>query len=281
MVNHNGTLLADGSYFLDHTNRGFRYGDALHETMRALHGRLVFWEDHYLRLMSSMRVVRMEIPMNFTMEFLEEEINKVLTANKLIDKPAVIRLTVFRKHGKHLLPADREVSWTIEATALENPFYVMEDAACEIELFRDFYLNDGLLATLHTNNTILQVVGSVYSSENGYTSCLLLNHRKMVAQALDGNVFLVTGRELKTPPLTDGCQNGIVRKKVLEIIGKLQEYDVEESSISPFELQKADELFITNCLEGIRPVTKYRKASYKSEVAKDLLGKLNALARLT
>lgn len=57
-------------------------------------------------------------------------------------------------------------------------------------------------------------------------------------------------------------------------------YKLEEATISPFELQKADELFITNVIVGIRPVTRYRKKEYRGEVAKDLLAKLNVKARL-
>ena len=60
----------------------------------------------------------------------------------------------------------------------------------------------------------------------------------------------------------------------------MPDYILEEAPISPFELQKADELFITNTLVGIRPITKFRKKEYKSEVAKELLGKLNVKARL-
>ena len=64
------------------------------------------------------------------------------------------------------------------------------------------------------------------------------------------------------------------------MIKKLQEYKFEEASISPFELQKADELFITNVIVGIQPISKYRKKEYTNTVAKNLLAKLNAKARL-
>ena len=52
-------------------------------------------------------------------------------------------------------------------------------------------------------------------------------------------------------------------KRYIEIIGKLDAYTMEVASISPFELQKADELFITNITNGIQPVTAYRKATFQ------------------
>ena len=91
---------------------------------------------------------------------------------------------------------------------------------------------------------------------------------------------MVKGDRIKTPPLTDGALNGITRKQLVNMIKKLQEYNFEEVSISPFELQKADELFITNVIVGIQPISKYRKKEYTNTVAKDLLAKLNAKARL-
>jgi len=61
---------------------------------------------------------------------------------------------------------------------------------------------------------------------------------------------------------------------------QLPEYQFEETSISPFELQKADEIFITNVLVGIQPVTRYRKKTYQHQVAKDLHTKLQVKIRL-
>ena len=85
---------------------------------------------------------------------------------------------------------------------------------------------------------------------------------------------------LKTPPLTDGCLKGVLRTQLIKIIEKLPELDLHESSISPFELQKADELFITNVIVGIQPITKYRKKQFETKVAKTLIEKLNAAVRL-
>ena len=124
------------------------------------------------------------------------------------------------------------------------------------------------------------MLGGIFARENNYHNCLLVNEKKSVVEALNGNLFLVKGDRIKTPPLTDGALNGITRKQLVNMIKKLQEYNFEEVSISPFELQKADELFITNVIVGIQPISKYRKKEYTNTVAKDLLAKLNAKARL-
>ena len=280
MINYKGTLLSEDSAILDVANRGFTLGDAVYEELKVVNGHLYFWEDHYLRLMASMRILRMEIPMTFTLEYLEEQIHELLKANKLMDKPAFVRIQVYRESGNQLLPEDNEAAYVITTELGTQPFYTLSEEQYELELFKDFYSNADMLSNLNTNNRILSVVGSIYARENGYQDCLLLNAKKNVVASLNGNVFLLQGNQIKTPPLGDGCKDGIIRKKLLSLLQGLEHYEVLEESISPFELQQADALLITNIRVGIQPVTKYRKAVYGDKLARELIGKLNAAARL-
>ncbi len=281
MVNHNGVIQEREAASLSIFNRGYAYGDSVFETIRAINGKLMFWEEHYFRLMASMRIMRMEIPQSFSPEFLEEEIADLLRQNELQNSPAKIRFSVYRKEGGLYTPVTNEIEYIISTEALEEPFYLLKDDFYEVELFKDHYVNSGLLSTLKTNNKAINVLGSIFAKENDYQNCLLLNENKSVVEALNGNLFLVSGKTIKTPPLTDGCLKGIIRAKIIEIVKKLPEYQLVEESISPFELQKADEMFITNVIVGIRPVSKYRKKEYAAEVSKTLLSRLNTLARLS
>ena len=70
--------------------------------------------------------------------------------------------------------------------------------------------------------------------------------------------------------MADGCLNGIARKKIIELLQKMDEVVFVEKSISPFELQKADELFLTNAILGIQPVTKYRKKTFETKLGSEL-----------
>lgn len=280
MINFDGELLSESSTYFNADNRGFAHGDALVETLRIAPQKIYFWEDHYLRLMASMRILRMEIPMNFTMEYLEDQILNTIKESGLEDKSVIAHLYIFRKARKDGADLTNEVSFLISPKKETTPFYRTHDNSYGIDLFKDHYVQAGMISNLSTVNSVLKTIGSVYASENGYEDCILLNDSKNVVQTLKGNIFLVNQTQIKTPPLSDGCRNGILRKKMIELLSRLPEYTLEEASISPFELQKADELFITDIIEGIQSVTQYRKAKYTTEVAKDLLGKLNAMARL-
>nr|WP_299067525.1 aminotransferase class IV [uncultured Allomuricauda sp.] len=280
MVNFNGDFFSEDTSILKHDNRALKYGDALFETLRVVNGTIFFWEDHYFRLMASMRILRMEIPMNFTLEFLEDEISKTVKENGLENGSSRVRLSVFRNEGGLYTPVTNEISYLIESNPLESPFYTIKEENYEVELFKDYYLNKDMLSNLKTTNKILNVVAGVYAKENGYNNCFLVNTDKQVAEMINGNLFLVKGASIKTPPLSDGCLNGIIRKKLIEIINSTEDLQLSEESISPFELQKADELFLTNSIGGIVPISKYRKKKYVNTVGKNLLGKLNAKARM-
>ena len=281
MINLNGTITSHEAAKLSLKNRGLLYGDAVFETIKAVNGQLFFWEDHYFRLMASMRILRMAIPMHFSMEFLEDEIKKTIRA-AAFDKQAVrIKLYVNRKEGGKYNPTNHDVDYFIELEATGNPFYTFNEDPYRVELFKDHYIYANLLSTLKSNAKTINVLGSIYATENGYQNCLLLNEKKMVVEALQGNLFLVKGTTIITPPTSDGCLRGIIRKQLIEIVKTLKEYTIEEKSISSFDLQKADELFITNVMIGIQPISNYRKKNYGTEVAKMLLQKLNVKARLT
>ena len=281
MINLNGTITSHEAAKLSLKNRGLLYGDAVFETIKAVNGQLFFWEDHYFRLMASMRILRMAIPMHFSMEFLEDEIKKTIRA-AAFDKQAVrIKLYVNRKEGGKYNPTNHDVDYFIELEATGNPFYTLNEDPYRVELFKDHYIYANLLSTLKSNAKTINVLGSIYATENGYQNCLLLNEKKMVVEALQGNLFLVKGTTIITPPTSDGCLRGIIRKQLIEIAKTLKEYTIEEKSISSFDLQKADELFVTNVMIGIQPISNYRKKKYGTEVAKMLLQKLNVKSRLT
>lgn len=272
MINFNGNLVAQSNENIEQ-NRGFLYADAVFETLKVLDGKVLFLEDHYFRLMASMRILRMEIPLEFTLEYLESEILKTINALNLNN--ARVRLTVFRNGEGRYQPEQRTVSFVIVAEST-GAVYVNTVGKYEVELFKDFHVSKHLLSTLKTTSCLINITASIFAQENDYENCLLINDEKNVIEAINANIFVIKDSVVSTPPIADGCKNGIIRKKLIEIINKTENLTFEERSISPFELQKADEIFITNIAVGIQSVTQYRKKMFANTIANSLLMKLNA-----
>ncbi|MFY7672335.1 aminotransferase class IV [Tenacibaculum sp. MEBiC06402] len=272
MINYNGSVILESELQLTHQNRAFKYGDGIFETIKFQNNKIIFLEDHYFRLMASMRMLRMKIPMKFTLEFLEEEILKTV-ANYDSDILR-IRVNVYRKDGGLYNPETNEVDYIIEAKEVE----LNSKDNYRIDLYKDFYNYSGLLSTVKTTNRILNTIAAIYAKENDLDNCILLNERKGVVEVTNGNIFVIKGNVIKTPALSEGCIKGVIRKKVIEIIDKHADFTIEETSISPFELQKSDEVFITNAIVGIQAVTNYRKKEFKTDISEKIKKSLSFLS---
>ena len=260
MINFNGDLVPEENFTLNVQNRGFKYGDGIFDTLKFDDGHVHFLEDHYFRLMSSMRMLRMKIPLDFTLEYYEAQIKETVKANNL-EEVARVRVNVYRKDGGFYTPVSNEVNFLIEV----NSSIAAKHGHYEIELFKDFPIGSGLLSTIKTNNRIVNVLAGIYTKENDFQNCILINEKKELVEATNANVFLIKGDEILTPSLDSGCVNGIIRKKLIEGLQNHDSFTISETQISPFDLLKVDEVFLTNSITEIQSVDQYRKKQYAKE----------------
>ena len=263
MINFNGNLCQNDLA----QNRGFLYADAVFDSFKIIAGQILFFEDHYFRLMSAMRMMRMQIPMTFTQEFIKNEVLKTLSSK---NSSGQARMTVYRQTGGKYLPENNDVEYIIQFSEKNHSDYMIDDQLLyEVDLYNDFYISAQLLSTIKTTAKNINVLASIYANENDLDNCILLNDRKDVVEFTNGNLFLVFGNKIITPPISSGCLNGIIRKQLIKLLNKSIVFEFEERTISPFELQQADEMFLTNINVGIKPISQYRKKKYQQIKAKD------------
>ena len=272
MINYNGNF-KDQS--LDHfNNRGFLFGDSVFETIKVVDNKIIYWEEHYLRLMSSMRILRIEIPGLYTPDFFEEEIQKT---NLKIDSffTGRVRLTIFRREGGLYLPDYNDPIFVINSQQTDQKLFNVNLNSYKVDLFKDYQIQSNLISNLKTNNRVVNVIGSIYAKENDLDNCILLNDQKVVSEFLNGNIFIVKNSHVITPPISSGCLNGIMRNKIIELINKLTNLEIEEKDFSPYELISSDEIWVSNSISGIIPVTEYRRKKFSNKVAITIINYLN------
>ena len=273
MINYNGNLNNKSS--LDLINRAFLFGDSVFETIKIVNNKICFWEDHYLRLMSSLRIIRIEIPILYTPEYFEDQILKTISR---VSKnfSGRVRLSIFRSGEGLYTPKSMEPTFIIHCFQQDKLFFEIESSSSyKVDLFKDYYVNDNLLSNLKTNNKIINVLAAIYSKENEIDNCIILNSKKNVVEFLNGNLFLIKDNIIKTPPLSSGCLRGVMRKKIIDYIKFFDKLTLKEIDISPFELLSADEIWVTNSIKGIIPVTDYRKKSLSNTIAAEFVNFLN------
>lgn len=251
----------------------------LTESVRVEKGMVVFWEAHYFRIMASMRILRLNIPMLFTMEYLQNQIQLVLEENQLHNLSASVLFSFFLNEQPS---RDKPISTvSLLLTAKENQLpNTLSYANLSVDLYKDHWIVKGLYGNLESTNFRLRELASVYAFENELEDCILLNYEKQIAESIEGSVFVVKDTQIKTPALTSGCRSSVYRKVVIDLIGEIKDVELLETDISPFEIQKADELFIVSFHYGIKSIKQYRKKIFVSTLVEILFDKWMARYRL-
>lgn len=245
-------------------NRGFLYGDALFDTLIYKNEKFIFLEAHYFRMLASMRQLRMEIPVFFTQEYWEEQMLKTMQANSLNE--ARVRTSIFRNSGGLYRPVSNKTSFLIQATPLQSH----SKTRYRLGLYKENFVSSSPISSLKTTNRLINILASIFAKENEFDNCIILNHKKQIAEVNNANIFLVFQNTIATPPLSEGCINGIIRLKLIELLKNNPNYEIVEKIINPFDLQKADEVFITNSVIGIQAITHFKKKTYASLISDEL-----------
>ena len=272
MLNYNGNFIDQTN--LSFSNRAFLYGDSVFETIKVVKNKVLFWEEHYLRLMSSMRILKIEIPNEFTPDYLENQIKKT---NSSISETfsGRVRLTVFREGEGLYLPKSNQAIFVINSFQNESILFETKFKTYKVDIYKDYLIQSNLLSNLKTSNRLINVIGSIYAQENGLDNCILLNENKLVTEFLNGNIFLVSDNVVKTPPINSGCLNGVMRNKIIELINKIPLFEILEKDFSAYEIISSQEVWVSNSISGIIPVSQYRNKQFGSSVAKKVIDFLN------
>jgi len=254
-------------------NRAFRYGDSIFETMRIVNGRLCFWPDHFKRLKKGAALLGYEIDEQFSEENISDAIRTLFDKNE-IKSDARVRLTVFRKDGGYYSPETNNISMALEVEPMTEEGYALNVKGLTVDIFSDYKKIRNSLSAIKNGNSIIYVLAGVYKTKNNLDDCILVNDNGNIIEAINSNIFAVKNGVLYTPPIEDGCVNGVMRSQVLKI--------AEQSRIAVYEIElkmnvllNSDEVFFTNAVSGIRWVGAYKAKRYFNNSAKFFIEKLN------
>lgn len=247
----NGTLLQANHPVLTADNRSFRFGDAVFETMRYHKGITLFFDDHYNRLLQGMSVLKMNITSLASPQKLTEHINTLIIKNSIY-RDARLRLTVFRNAGGLYTPGNNDVSFILEATPLNRESYSLNDKGLLTGVFREYKKQSSPLFRFKNANSLLYVLAGIYKKEHHFDDCLIVNEDNKIIEAISSNLFWIKHETVFTPFISSGCVDGIMRKQVIKAIRKAGLHFQETGGTDVDELLNADELFLTNAIQGIK-----------------------------
>jgi len=275
MVNINGEIYPNDDAFISIFNTSLISGDLIFENLIVSSNKVLFYEEHYFNLLPSMRILKIKIPMSFTPEFLEEQLLSLYIKSGFVNEKILMRILICNNVATNINPTS--VNYYIY-DAHKIDYSINNFEKYTLDVFKDYFKNTGLLSNLTTNNQLIQRIGLRYCEENDFNDCVILNNSKIISETLNGNIFMIMNDKVLTPSLKDGSNNNVIRSKIIELVNNdIEGYEIIEQPLSVFDIQKSDELFISNINFGIQPVRKFRKKVFTDKITSLIKNKLTLL----
>ncbi|TKX68107.1 aminotransferase class IV [Halorubrum sp. SP9] len=236
-------------------DRGFAYGDAAFETMRAYGGDLFRWDAHADRLADTCETLALDHGIDDAE--LKRRVDETLAANDLAD--AYVKLSISRGVQPGTLDPNPEVDPTVVVIAKplarggvgSDPVH---DGPAALQTTKTRKVADRAIpAAAKTHNYLNGILARLELRVTGADEALLLDPDGHVAEGATSNLFFVDGTALKTPSLDGPILPGVTRATVIDL-AESEGIPVEEGTYAPDAVREADEVFLTNSTWEVRPV---------------------------
>lgn len=272
-VNSNGEVLAASQFAVNAKNRSYLYGDGVFESIRVIDGNPVNLSHHLSRLREGASVLKINIHKTWDDSFFLEKINELLVLSN-IEMGGKIRISIDRKEGGTYLPISNDAEFLIEVGPLTNNEFVINDKGLVVDQFKDINKQVCLTSNYKTKNGLLYIMSSLYAQENELDDVLLIAPNGNILESTNSNLFVVSNGMLYTPGLDEGCLAGVMRMTIINLALE-NGIRVYECGITPRYLLSADAVILTNAIQGVRWVERYKSKVYDAKMAEDLVAKLN------
>ncbi len=232
------------------TDRGFRFGDAIFETLPVHRGVPYHFEKHMHRLIAGLSMCRIPNPKTP----IEDAVRALLQGKTSLN--ATIRITVSRGSGSiGYLPKGKESTLVAEYEPYESGN--VPPVTLIYSQWRRFSPNQ-LPSTFKLAQGMQSSLAMMEAQDMGADSAILLDAEGHVSECANANIFWLKNNILYTPALTSGCVAGITRALILE----LSPWQIAKTAAEPIILERADAIAISNARSGLRAVTRVGKKNH-------------------
>ncbi len=257
------------------SNRGFKFGDGLFESMRMCNGKLQFAELHADRIKTSMKALKMDGYNLLDEYFLKQKTTELARKNK-INANARFRLTIYRDGEGLYTPTSNKVGYLLEVTPLDTTSYELNKKGLIVDVYDELVKPINKFSNFKTTSALPFVMAAIHQKEKKLDEVFLLNQNGFLCESTSSNVFVVYQNQIFTPALSEGCVSGVMRTVIMQI-AKQNQVSLIEAQINPQILVEAEEVFVTNAVSGLRWVMGYGRRRYFNELAKMFNAKLNQM----
>ena len=228
--------------------------------MVVIKGRINQLEAHYFSIMAALRRFRVEIPMHFTLGFIQEQSDQLNDFNKKNNEIQILTLKFFRMKE----PTNKSPVSPI-CFLMQMGESSIDATNIELTLYKDHYIFANDYSNLFQTNNSLRELGKVFAYENGFGAAFLVNNHKRLVESTHGAVFLINSDGIQTPSLSEGTANTVLRSSFIEFLKKEIKILEIETKIAIFSIQQAQEVFLISSANGFIHVTEFRKKKFEIE----------------
>ena len=248
VIDINGELVDASQNILHHSNRVFRYGDGIFESMAMFNSNVKLIALHSKRLAMGAEVLEFILPEQLLEKNISLEIEKFRKANNFIN--CRIRITLFRNSDGFYAPNSNDAGFIMEGEPIENNNYKLNPEGLRLGIYSGILKPLNILSNLKTCNALLYVKAGLYKNKNGLDECILLNESKEVCESISNNIFWIKNKKIYTPPKSSGCILGVMRTYLIQYFSE-NKIDHEEGEYFLEDVLEADELFLSGATRGI------------------------------
>ncbi len=256
-----------------YTNRAFKFGDGIFESIRILNGKPLFLNHHIGRLIAGANTMKIEVSSNINVNYFTKAFDELCRVNN-ITKSGRARLTYFRAGEGAYQPTTNQGSYVIEMIPIDQNNFELNSEGLIVDTFKLMQKSLDQFSKFKTLNSLLYVQAAIYAKENSLDDSLILNKDGNIIESSKSNIFIVSNGVLYTPPLEDGCVGGVMRMNIINIAIN-NNVKVYECSLKPQNLLIADEIFLTNTIKGLEWVRGFKNKRYFNDISKKIITLLN------
>jgi branched-chain amino acid aminotransferase len=246
-ININGVISGPDEARIPVLDHGLLFGDSVYETLRTYEGKPFLFSRHFARLEHSAGAIDLKLPWSKSKTI--DEIKKTLLTGE-----CRIRLVVTRGVGE--LGPDIETCTDPAVIIIVVPLVALPERVYEQGV--DVIVSSSVrrsarFADIKTGSLIHQVLARREAKSKHAFEAILLTPDEKLSDGITSNIYLVSNGKLLTPAPGAGIVEGITRGVILDL-AREKGLEVVEGFFDPFEINQADEMFLTSSTREIVPI---------------------------